>query len=153
MQEQADIVVREIVAHLNPNRKLQEDFETVKQDKEDLEEEIQYLKFALSNRIEIKTLQKPVEKCDCSKEKEVLKRDLSDSLARVESLEDEVTRLHQDKQQLLMSLLNLQASQRSSRDVSRMDAGMTTDDDLSDEEGKMFFDRCLRSCNALILYY
>ena len=135
LQKQADIIAREIVAHLNPPRKLQEDYESMKQDKEDLEEEIQYLKFALSNRMEIKTLQKPVEKCDCSKEKENMKRDLEDSISRVESLEDEVTRLHQDKQQLLMSLLNLQASQRTSRDVSRIDVGMATDDDLSDDEG------------------
>ena len=138
LQKQADIIAREIVAHLHPPRKLQDDYESMKQDKEDLEEEIQYLKFALSNRIEIKTLQKPAEKCECSKEKEVLKRDLEDSISRVESLEDEVTRLHQDKQQLLMSLLNLQASQRTSRDVSRIDVGMTTDDDLSDDEGNFF---------------
>ncbi|XP_066918526.1 girdin-like isoform X4 [Clytia hemisphaerica] len=135
LQEQAEIVGREIVAHLNPSRKLQEDYEAMKEDKEDLEEEIQFLKFALSNRMEIKSMQKPVEKCDCSKEKEVLKRDYEEAMGRLESLEDEVNRLHQDKQQLLMSFLNLQASQRSSRDVSRIDVGMTTDDDLSDEEG------------------
>lgn len=131
LQEQAEIIGRQVVAHLNPSRKLQEDYEALKIDKDDLEEEIKFLKFALSNRMEIKTLQAPVQKCECSKEKAALKRDYEDALSRLEALEDEVTRLHQDKQQLLMSFLNLQASTRS-RDVSK--SGMATDDDLSDEE-------------------
>lgn len=132
LQEQAEIIGRQVVAHLNPSRKLQEDYEALKIDKDDLEEEIKFLKFALSNRMEIKTLQAPAQKCQCSKEKAVLKRDYEDALNRLEQLEDEVTRLHQDKQQLLMSFLNLQASTRSSVSVSK--SGMATDDDLSDEE-------------------
>ena len=133
LQEQAEAISRQIVAHLNPSRKLQEEYEAMKADKEDLEEEIQFLKFALANRMEIKSLQQPTQKCECSKEKEALKRDHEDALSRLESLEDEVNRLHQDKQQLLMSFLNLQASQRS-RDVSKSDVGMVTDDDLSEDE-------------------
>lgn len=130
LQEHAEIIGRQVVAHLNPSRKLQEDYEVIKSDKEDLEEEIKFLKFALSNRMEIKTLQAPAQKCECSKEKAALKRDYEDALNRLETLDDEVTRLHQDKQQLLMSFLNLQASTRS-RDVSK--SGLMTDDDLSDD--------------------
>lgn len=133
LQEQAEAISRQIVAHLNPSRKLQEEYEAMKADKEDLEEEIQFLKFALANRMEIKSLQQPTQKCECSKEKEVLKRDYEDALNRLECLDDEVNRLHQDKQQLLMSFLNLQASQRS-REVSKSDVGMATDDDLSEDE-------------------
>ena len=133
LQEQAEIIGRQIVAHLNPSRKLQEEYETIKLDKEVLEEEIQFLKFALANRMEIKNLQTPIQKCECSKEKEALKRDLEAALLRLENMDDEVTRLHQDKQQLLMSFLNLQASQRS-RDVSK--SGIITDDDDKSDNGK-----------------
>ena len=133
LQEQAEIIGRQIVAHLNPARKLQDDYETIKEERDDLEEEIKYLKFALSSRLEIKSMQIPIQKCECSKEKAVLQRDFDDAISRVEALDDEVNRLHQDKQQLLMSFLNLQAVQRS-REVSKSDIGMTTDDDLSDED-------------------
>jgi len=134
LEQQAEIIGREIVAHLNPCRKLQEDYESIKEDRDDLEEEIKYLKYALAARVEIQNMQVPIaQKCECSKEKEILQRDNDDYIKRIEGLEDEVNRLHQDKQQLLMSFLNLQASQRS-REVSKSDMALTTDDDLSDDE-------------------
>ena len=140
LEKQAEIIGREIVAHLNPSRKLQDDYESLKQDREDLEEEIRYLKFALSTRMEIKTMQLPTpQKCECSKEKEQMQREYDEVVKRIEALEDEVTRLHQDKQQLLMSFLNLQASQRS-REVSRTDVRRATDEDATDADEDEYTD-------------
>ena len=134
LQEQAEIIGRQIVAHLSPTRKLQDDYEAIKQDREDLEEEVRYLKFALSSRMEIKSMQQPVmQKCDCSKEKEIIKKELDETKGRLDVLENEVNRLHQDKQQLLMSFLNLQASQRS-REVSKTEVNTSADEELSDDE-------------------
>ncbi|XP_057294992.1 golgin subfamily B member 1-like isoform X3 [Hydractinia symbiolongicarpus] len=133
LDKQAEIIGKEVISHLNPTRKLQGDYEAMKEERDDLEEEIKYLKFALANRMEIKTMQLPSQKCECSKEKEALQQEVDDAMSRIDKLDAEVNRLHQDKQQLLMSFLNLQASQRS-REVSKSDVGMTTDDDLSDDE-------------------
>ena len=131
LQEQAEVIGRQVVAHLNPPRKLQKDFEDIKQEKEELEEEIQYLKYALSGRVEIKTIQQS--QCHCSKEKEHLKIDLDESVKRIEKLENEVSRLHQDKQSLLMSFLNLQAAQRS-RGQSKSSEFCSPDEEFSGGE-------------------
>lgn len=134
LQEQAQIIGRQIVAHLNPTRKLQDDYEAIKQDREDLEEEVRYLKFALNSRLEIKSMQQPaMQKCDCSKQKEILKSERDEAQNKLTALENEVNRLHQDKQQLLMSFLNLQASQRS-REVSKSEVNSSTDDNVTDDE-------------------
>ena len=59
-----------------------------------------------------------VSQCNCSSEMEIMKRELDDAAVLIDHLEDEVKRLHEDKQSLLMSFLNLQAASRS-REPSR----------------------------------
>lgn len=79
-------------------------------------------------------MQQPaMQKCDCSKQKEILKSERDEAQNKLTALENEVNRLHQDKQQLLMSFLNLQASQRS-REVSKSEVNSSTDDNVTDDE-------------------
>ncbi len=95
--------------------------------------------------------------CDCSSEKEMMKRELEEASSIIDHLEDEVKRLHDDKQSLLLSFLNLQAASRSrepsrtgtdgsgsevedsgeesdAEDESEDDDVMCEDSDVSDEE-------------------
>ncbi len=75
--------------------------------------------------------------CDCSSEKEIMRRELEEATSLIDHLEDEVKRLHDDKQSLLLSFLNLQAASRS-REPSRTGTdGSGSDEDsgeLSDTE-------------------
>ena len=75
--------------------------------------------------------------CNCSNEREIMKRELDEATSLIDHLEDEVKRLHEDKQSLLMSFLNLQAASRS-REPSRTgtdgSSGEEDSGDLSDTE-------------------
>ena len=66
-----------------------------------------------------------------------MKRELDDATSLIDHLEDEVKRLHEDKQSLLMSFLNLQAASRS-REPSRTgtdgSSGEEESGELSDTE-------------------
>ena len=66
-----------------------------------------------------------------------MKRELDEAASLINHLEDEVKRLHEDKQSLLMSFLNLQAASRS-REPSRNGTDGSSQDedsgDLSDTE-------------------
>lgn len=70
--------------------------------------------------------------CNCSSENELMKRELDEATALIDHLEDEVKRLHEDKQSLLMSFLNLQAASRS-REPSRTGTDGSSGDDDSGE--------------------
>ena len=78
-----------------------------------------------------------VSQCNCSSEKEIMKRELDEATSLIDHLEDEVKRLHEDKQSLLMSFLNLQAASRS-REPSRTgtdgSSGEEESGELSDTE-------------------
>ena len=89
--------------------------------------------------------------CNCSSEKEMMKRELDEAIALVDHLEDEVKRLHEDKQSLLMSFLNLQAASRS-REPSRTgtdgSSGEEDSGDLSDTEDEESEGTALNHDNA-----
>ena len=109
---------------------------------DDLKQENKALKYAMSCRLEIQNMQVTQQSCNCSSEKEMMKRELEEIISINDHLEDEVKRLHEDKQSLLMSFLNLQAASKS-REPSRSgiegsdeDSGDVTDteDEDTDEE-------------------
>jgi len=135
LQEKADILGKQISAHLTPSRKIQENVQDLKEEIEDLKQENKALKYAMSCRLEIQNMQ--VSQCNCSNEKEIMKRELDDATSLIDHLEDEVKRLHEDKQSLLMSFLNLQAASRS-REPSRTgtdgSSGEEESGELSDTE-------------------
>ena len=128
LEEKADILGKQISSHLTPSRKNQ-NYEDMKEELDELRQENSAIKYALSSRLEIQSIQK-TQVCDCSHEKDLLQQELQESKKTIDRLEDEVQRLHEDKQSLLMSFLNLQAAARS-REPSRTG----TEGSLSDDEG------------------
>lgn len=112
LQEQIEIVKKHVEQYDTQTRKLQEKYDDLLSERDDLEQESKDLKYVLQQRMDVTKLKlsMPTQNCECSKEKAKLKDNLEDCRNQIDSLEDEVNRLHQDKQQLLMSFLNLQAS-------------------------------------------
>ncbi|XP_065054248.1 golgin subfamily B member 1-like isoform X2 [Rhopilema esculentum] len=136
LQEKADLLGKQISAHLTPSRKIQENVQDLKEELEEIKQENKALKYAMSCRLEIQNMQ-VTQTCNCSSEKEMMKRELDEAASLINHLEDEVKRLHEDKQSLLMSFLNLQAASRS-REPSRNGTDGSSQDedsgDLSDTE-------------------
>ena len=87
---------------------LSEDNENLEMERKDLQQESKYLKHVLSYRQDVQDAQTLFQK-NKAKEVEQLESNLDDAELKVRGLEDEVFRLHQEKQTLLMSILNLNA--------------------------------------------
>eukprot|EP00794_Sanderia_malayensis_P014379 gene14379-15877_t len=137
LQNRADQLGKQISAHLTPNRKIQESCQDLKEELDDIKQENKALKYAMSCRMEIQNMRATQQvECDCSAEKEIMRREMEEAASLIDHLEDEVKRLHDDKQSLLLSFLNLQAASRS-REPSRTGtdgSGEEDSGDMSDAE-------------------
>lgn len=92
LQEQAEIITKQVVSHITPSRKLQ-DYEELKEERDELEQDLKDMKFVLSQRMEVQNLKQslPTQNCECSKERDLLRRELDETQKNVKGLEDEVT--------------------------------------------------------------
>ena len=137
LQERVESLTDRVVAHISEAKKVYQKYEEVQSENSDLEEQAKYLKAVLQGRMDVKNLKVAAvsnQTCDCSKATAKLKEELEECQDDLQNAEEEVNRLHQDKQQLLMSFLNLQASKSNSlpSNNSSGPSSKIKDDDIED---------------------
>lgn len=110
--------------------KLSEENEILEMERSDFEQESNYLKNVLSYRKDVQDAQTSFQK-NKVKKVEQLESNLDDAEHKVRELEDEVYRLHKEKQTLLMSILNLNDEDGADGDgkesVERKESDTATD--------------------------
>ena len=81
------------MSHITPPSKCSDDLEALREENAELEQELEDMKYVLSQRMEVQSLKSSSNfssRCECEKEREQMKKEKEEWKERIEGLEDEV---------------------------------------------------------------